>query len=188
MEIAEFASQTFGFPPARSRGLRLGLPGRRSCRREADGDPPRAALVQRGNGCFVAFSDPTNRTTYDEIKFQTGLLVDPVVVEDGKLGTLIAKVLKSNDVSLSSLGRGHRRRTDRGAAGAGTGFLGIDIDDAPVVSTSRRSFWTPSTAALGHPLRAYERYYRCAIAPTASCTRWRSRRSRSRRRSPRASR
>ena len=79
-EIAEFASQTFGFPL-----LDLAT---------FDQDPlPKKLideklmvtrrvlpLVQRGNRLFVAFSDPTNRATYDEIKFQTGLLVDAVVV------------------------------------------------------------------------------------------------------------
>jgi len=36
-------------------------------------------------------SDPTNVQALDEIKFQTSMLVDPIVVEDDKLAKLVEK-------------------------------------------------------------------------------------------------
>ncbi|NIQ95426.1 MAG: hypothetical protein GWN87_15410, partial [Desulfuromonadales bacterium] len=38
-------------------------------------------LVLRGKRMFLGVSDPTNLAAIDEIKFQTGCRVDPVVVE-----------------------------------------------------------------------------------------------------------
>ena len=42
-------------------------------------------LVKRGKRLFVAVSDPTNLHALDEIKFQTGLSIEAVVVEEDKL-------------------------------------------------------------------------------------------------------
>src|SRR5262245_63866915 len=42
-------------------------------------------LVKRGKRLFVATSDPTNLHALDEIKFQTGMSIEAVVVEDDKL-------------------------------------------------------------------------------------------------------
>ncbi|WP_298138583.1 type IV-A pilus assembly ATPase PilB [Acidiferrobacter sp.] len=50
-------------------------------------------IFKRGNRLFVAVADPTNLTALDEIKFNTGLLPEPLLVEDGKLGQLIERSL-----------------------------------------------------------------------------------------------
>src|SRR5690606_14496597 len=42
-------------------------------------------LFRRGKRLFLAVADPTNLHAIDEIKFQTGLGVEAVVVEDDKL-------------------------------------------------------------------------------------------------------
>ena len=46
-------------------------------------------LVRRGVRLFVAVSDPTNLQGLDEIKFQTGVNTEPVLVEEDKLAALI---------------------------------------------------------------------------------------------------
>ena len=46
-------------------------------------------IFHRGNRLFVAVSDPTNRQGLDEIKFQTGINTEEVVVEEDKLTTFI---------------------------------------------------------------------------------------------------
>ncbi|MEO8038942.1 MAG: type IV-A pilus assembly ATPase PilB [Betaproteobacteria bacterium] len=162
-EIAEFASQTFGFPLLDLATI------------DADFLPTKLIddkmmitrrvlpLVQRGNRLFVAFSDPTNRTTYDEIKFQTGLLVDPVVVEDAKLGTLIAKIVKNNDTTLSSL----VTVDDIGAEFTEAitepepDTAGADIDDAPVVKYIQKLLLDAINAGASDiHFEPYERFYR----------------------------
>src|SRR5262245_6966160 len=102
-EVAEFAAHTFGFPlidlnafdpdhlpakliDAKALSTRRALP-----------------LFQRGNRVFVAISDPTNRAAMDQIKFQTGLHVEPVIVEDGKLGILIGKLIQATGATLKDM-------------------------------------------------------------------------------------
>jgi type IV pilus assembly protein PilB len=61
-------------------------------------------LVLRGKRLFLGMSDPTNMEAIDEIKFQTGLRVDPVVVEQHKLEERVARALESVDTSLPGMG------------------------------------------------------------------------------------
>ncbi len=92
-------------------------------------------LNKRGNRLSVAIADPTNLRALDEIRFQTGLAVDPIVVEQPKLAPLVSKYAESasdalknftsEDINLDFLdedacrqgrrGRrpGYRRRTGR---------------------------------------------------------------------------
>ncbi len=66
-------------------------------------------LHKRGNRLFVAVSDPANLQALDEVRFKTNLVIDPVVVEDDKLGQAIAKVIETMGKSLERPGQ--RRAT-----------------------------------------------------------------------------
>ncbi|MDH5631943.1 MAG: type IV-A pilus assembly ATPase PilB [Gammaproteobacteria bacterium] len=61
-------------------------------------------LFKRGSRLFVAVSDPTNVQALDEIKFNTGLGTEPILVEDDKLSAMIQKVQDATDTTLSDLG------------------------------------------------------------------------------------
>jgi type IV pilus assembly protein PilB len=61
-------------------------------------------LLKRGQRLFLGIADPTNLQAIDDIKFQTSLRVDPVVVEQDKLEERIAKALEAVDTSMSGLG------------------------------------------------------------------------------------
>ena len=52
-------------------------------------------LVRRGVRLFVAVSDPTNMQALDEIKFQTGVTTEPILVEEDKLANLIEQYLNA---------------------------------------------------------------------------------------------
>lgn len=54
-------------------------------------------LVRRGVRLFVAVSDPTNLQALDEIKFQTGVNTEPVLVEEDKLAAIIEQFLRSQE-------------------------------------------------------------------------------------------
>lgn len=60
-------------------------------------------LYKRGNHLFVALSDPTNFQGLDEIKFQTRLSTDCVIVEEDKLAKLIDATLDAADTSMKDL-------------------------------------------------------------------------------------
>jgi len=60
-------------------------------------------LFTRGRKLFVGLSDPTNLQAVDEIKFQTSMAVEAVVVEDNKLQEAVEKALEAVDTTFSSL-------------------------------------------------------------------------------------
>jgi type IV pilus assembly protein PilB len=133
-EVAEFAAQTFGFPLIDLNAFEVdhlpvkfidakALQGRRAL-----------PLFQRGNRLFVAISDPTNRAAMDQIKFQTGLHIEPVVVEDNKLGAVISSLLTAAGVNLKELAD-EEMAADLTEAGTEppVEVPTVEIDDAPVV-------------------------------------------------------
>jgi type IV pilus assembly protein PilB len=56
-------------------------------------------LWQRGSTLFIGLSDPTNIAAADEIKFQTGLNTDIVVVEEDKLSRVINELIEKSEAS-----------------------------------------------------------------------------------------
>jgi len=60
-------------------------------------------LLKRGKRLFVAISDPTNLHALDEIKFQTGLVIEAVVVEDDKLDRVASKAFEQVDTQMPDL-------------------------------------------------------------------------------------
>ena len=59
-------------------------------------------LLQRGKRLYIAVSDPTNLQALDEIKFQTTLRIEPVVVEQHKLEDRVARAIEAVDTTMSS--------------------------------------------------------------------------------------
>lgn len=93
-------------------------------------------LYKRGNRLFIAVSDPTNIQALDEIKFNTGLSTDAVLVDDAKLREAIDKYLESQDTTMGDLDdadlegvetEGGEKDDDGGAVAPS------DVDDAPIV-------------------------------------------------------
>ncbi len=60
-------------------------------------------LFQRGNRLFIAQSDPSLVQALDEIKFNTGMSVEPVLVEEDKLSIAVDKFLSANDSGFGDL-------------------------------------------------------------------------------------
>jgi type IV pilus assembly protein PilB len=54
-------------------------------------------LIKRGVRLFVAVSDPTNLQGLDEIKFQSGINTEPILVEEDKLATIIEQFLSQEE-------------------------------------------------------------------------------------------
>src|SRR3569623_740239 len=60
-------------------------------------------LFRRGNRLFVAVSDTTNIQALDEIKFQSGLSIEAVLVEHDRLPHMIEKAMAAHEVPLMDL-------------------------------------------------------------------------------------
>lgn len=92
-------------------------------------------LYKRGNRLFIAVSDPTNIQALDEIKFNTGLSTDAVLVDDAKLRESIDKYLESHDTTMGDLDDADLEgvETEGGDQDDDGAVSATDIDDAPIV-------------------------------------------------------
>src|SRR5580658_6831908 len=60
-------------------------------------------LFRRGKRLFLAVADPTNLHAIDEVKFQTSLGIEAIVVEDDKLQVASDKAIEQADNQMSAL-------------------------------------------------------------------------------------
>lgn len=96
-------------------------------------------LIKRGKRLFVAVSDPTNLHALDEIKFQTGLSVEAVVVEEDKLQKIASKAIEQADTQMPGLSDDEGLDLDNLDISAGDEDLEKDaigrddVEDAPIV-------------------------------------------------------
>ena len=95
-------------------------------------------LMKRGKRLFLAVSDPTNLHALDEIRFQTSMSIEFVVVEDDKLQKAVDKAVdqaesvmpkfNDDDIDLENL------EVTGGDEEAEAAALGRDdVEDAPIV-------------------------------------------------------
>ena len=93
-------------------------------------------LIKRGQRLYLGISDPTNLQAIDDVKFQTSLRIDPVVVEEAKLQERINKALEAMDTSMSSLDDDDFDLENLDVTGDDDNQDDVtkdDIEDAPVV-------------------------------------------------------
>jgi type IV pilus assembly protein PilB len=93
-------------------------------------------LARRGQRLFLGIADPTNLQAIDDIKFQTSLRIDPVVVEQDKLEERIVRAIEAVDTTMSDLGDDDfdLENLDIAAEKEENDIIGRDdIEDAPVV-------------------------------------------------------
>lgn len=92
-------------------------------------------LYKRGNRLFIAVSDPTNIQALDEIKFNTGLSTDAILVDDASLRVMIDKYLESHDDTMGNLDDADLEgvETEGGDQEDDNAVTTTDVDDAPIV-------------------------------------------------------
>jgi type IV pilus assembly protein PilB len=161
-EVAQFASETFGIPLLDLSAVDLDQAPLQTVGDRFIQTHRALPLFLRGNRLYVGMSDPTNRALLDELKFQTGLQVEPIVVEDGKLGAAVHKLAQAADVSLKELA----------AEDLGADLLGqmpeeeprelpSEIDDAPVVRYLQKILLDAiNSGASDIHFEPYEKFYR----------------------------
>ena len=134
-EIARFASDTFGYPLLDLSAFEEAHLQKSAIDRKLIAAHRVIPLHKRGNRLSVAIADPTNLRALDEIRFQTGMAVDPVVVDEKLLAPMVAKLSETAEEALKNITNedinldfdeddGGDKPDDTGAA---------DVDDAPVV-------------------------------------------------------
>jgi type IV pilus assembly protein PilB len=95
-------------------------------------------IFRRGKRLFLAVSDPTNLHAIDEIKFQTGMGVEAIVVEDDKLQKAVDRAIEQADAQMPVLGDDEGMELDALEVSGGEEEVGDkvtrdDVEDAPIV-------------------------------------------------------
>jgi type IV pilus assembly protein PilB len=135
LALAQFCSQTFGHPLLDLTALDTSsLPAKVIDERLMQTQRV-VVLAKRSNKVCVAIADPTQTQALDQVKFQTGLSVDPVVVPQPQLLDLIAKLSQSTEQNLSDMIGDDLENialVDESSSSA-SDASSSEIDDAPVV-------------------------------------------------------
>ena len=134
LNIAQLASHEFGIPLVDISALDIDVETVKLVDPKLITQHSGLPIFKRGNRLFVALSDPTNTQAIDEIKFNTGLSTEPILVEEDKLQSLIEEMLEASDTSLSEFGDSDLDDLDisSGEEEPETS-TDADVDDAPVV-------------------------------------------------------
>ena len=163
-EIARFAAETFGHPLLDLAAVDADqLPGD-VIDKKLVGSLRVLGIRKRGNRLAVAVSDPTNVQALDQVKFQTQLALEIVVVEHDKLLKLIESTVQSAGKALEKL---VGDEIDFGELlsdvpeAAAQDESAIDIDDAPVVRFLQKLLLDAiSDGASDLHFEPYEKFYR----------------------------
>ena len=166
-QIARFAADTFGHPLLDIAALDPDQLPRDIVDRKLVNSLRVLALRKRGNRLAVAVSDPTNFQALDQVKFQTQLALDVVVVEHDKLLKLIDSSTQSvsqsleklvdDEVNFDELLSDAPDTTQEEASNA-------EVDDAPVVRFLQKLLLDAITdGASDLHFEPYEKFYRIRV-------------------------
>ncbi len=135
LDVARFAADKFGYPLLDLAAIDDGNIQKNAVDRKLIATHRVVPLHKRGNRLAIAIADPTNLRALDEIRFQTGLAVDPVIVEENKLAPLVAKLSETVEESLKTLASDdiNLEFTDEQAQDKADEASSLEVDDAPVV-------------------------------------------------------
>jgi len=127
-------------------------------------------LVKRGKRLHVAVSDPTILHAVDEIKFQTGLSIEAVVVEDDKLQRAVQKAIEQVDAQVPVIGGGDEdfdlENLDVSHAddSMDPDASREDVEDAPIVRFVNKIMLDAiRKSASDIHFEPYEKYYRIRL-------------------------
>lgn len=163
MQVAETAANAFGFPLFDLDSLNADYLPAKGIDAKLMQNSRVMALQSRGNTLFVAISDPTNIHALDDVQFQAGMALSPVVVEDDKLGRWIDKIVQAADTSMQSLAVDNDFNLDMEGEEKPeeAETSAVEIDDAPVVKYLQKILLDAiNMGASDLHFEPYEKFYR----------------------------
>ena len=162
--IAVAASHEFGVPLLDLDAIEIDIDVIRAVDQKLINKHRVLPLVKRGHRIFLGISDPTNLQAIDDIKFQTSLRIDPVVVEQDKLEDRITKAIEAVDTSMSSLEDDDFDLENLDIAGDDDDAEEVqrdEIEDAPVVRFVNKILLDAiKRGASDVHFEPYEKYFR----------------------------
>ncbi|HMY50019.1 MAG TPA: ATPase, T2SS/T4P/T4SS family, partial [Zoogloea sp.] len=163
-EVARFSAATFGYPLLDLGSFDEAHFALDAIDRKLMAKHQAVPLGRRGNRLTLAMADPSNLRVLDEIRFQSGLAVDPVVVEAPKLVELVERLSESASTVLKDM-TGDEFDMDllgkEGASEAQIEDVNSEVDDAPVVRFIQKLLIDAiNEGASDVHFEPYEKYYR----------------------------
>jgi type IV pilus assembly protein PilB len=124
-------------------------------------------LFKRGKRLYLGVADPTNLHAIDEVKFQTSLSIEAIVVEDDKLQRVLDKAIEQVDTTMPILG--DEEGVDLEALEVSGGDEELegavtrdDVEDAPIVRFVNKVMLDAiRRGASDIHFEPYEKTYRC---------------------------
>ncbi len=170
-DIAIAAAQEFGMPLLDLDAVAIDIDTVRLVNEKLLAKHRVLPLVKRGKRLHVGVSDPTILHAVDEIKFQTGLSIEAVVVEDDKLQRAVQKAIEQVDTQMPTLGGSDEDFdlenldvSSHADDGADTDGGRDDIEDAPIVRFVNKIMLDAiRKSASDIHFEPYEKYYRIRL-------------------------
>ena len=163
--VAVAASHEFGVPLLDLDAVDLDLDVVRAVDQKLINKHRVLPLVKRGQRLFLAIADPTNLQAIDDIKFQTSLRIDPVVVEQDKLEEHLNRALEAVDTSMADLSDDEDFDLENlevtGDNDEAEDSLRDEVEDAPVVRFVNKILLDAiKRGASDIQFEPYEKYFR----------------------------
>ncbi len=162
-DVSQFAASTFGYPLLDLNAIDTDQLPVNLIDGKIVANHRVIALGKRGNRLFVAMSDPSNEQVIQEVKFATGMTMEPVVVEDDKLGAFVKKISEGGSKALERMVEDVDLQLEEveSADSAAQAQAVEDIDDAPVVKYVTKILLDAiNGGASDIHFEPYEKFYR----------------------------
>lgn len=163
IDVASFAATTLGYPLLDLNSIDEDHLPAEAIDKKLVAQHRVLALSKRGNRLAVAISDPTNQSALEQIKFQTSLGIDPVIVEDDKLARLIHRIADAPNANFLSIAEDDLdlEFSDETQASIADEAAAAEVDDAPVVRFLQKMLLDAiQDGASDLHFEPYEKYYR----------------------------
>ncbi len=135
-DLARAASIEFGIPVFDLSSLDLEVVPRQYIDEKLARRHNALPIYKRGTRLFVAISDPMNAAALDDIKFNTGLQTEPILVEDDKLRQIMDSALEEGDTEMDMSGIDadfDNVEFEDQEEDSGPDISASDVDETPIV-------------------------------------------------------
>ncbi|MBC3935198.1 type IV-A pilus assembly ATPase PilB [Undibacterium rugosum] len=134
-DVASFCSDTFGYPLLDLSAINEELLPEKLVDTKLMLAQRLVPIAKKGNKLSLAIADPTNNSALDQVKFQTSLALEIIIVQHDALSKLLEKIGKTSEQSLSELAGDDFeldfKEEDLNQAAADA--QANEVDDAPIV-------------------------------------------------------
>jgi type IV pilus assembly protein PilB len=163
-QLAVFASRAFGVPLLDLASFDIDQINKEYIDQKIATTRRVLPLHRRGNRLYVATSDPANLQALEEVRFKTNLIVEPIVVEDDKLGQAIHKLVEASGATLQELASMDELEVDLVEGGIGMANAdeeNSEVEDAPVVRYIQKILLDAISAGVSDiHFEPFDKFYR----------------------------